>query len=375
MTTEQTYSSDFFDTQDKAMERIDEIAAISQTWANNTLARMETLAVQAEALLDILDGETYGPLAESITLHTSITEPEEPDDPSDAPAVVALSELGTVAAFDHTPGTYTELLKTDIKNKLATTIAGNLVIAEAVWDSIADRMLNQIADQQVDAEWRAANGGADLGWERPSESTLAALDEAQDEGGKKVTAAELEKFVQEAVQRREDLWNSIKEGHQLEQIWIGEHNTHQDRLLQTAIAKVKQAIDINNNIIAGDNLRVQMYLAQWEGINKRLISKAQLLSARVSSKQLLLGNSQARLAVEQARVGQEISEADGQQRYDLEAARIRAEQVVKVLADLSNTAAGMAQAALSASAVNVGATADYGYRWSYTDYHYTDDTP
>jgi len=347
----------------QVQDRIDTIATLGESWVNTTLTQMEALATQADALLDILSNETYVPTFDSLNLtYSGPTTPVEPTEPvTEAPTDPTLNTLESVTAFSWSETPYTELMKAKTKAALDAVFDGSLVISAAIWDAMWNRVATSLVEQQVGEEWAASNLGASLGWDLPSETTLARLDVAQDETSKRLSVQRLEKVIQEAVQRREDLWNSVTKGTTFEQIWQQHHSATENRALEGAIAVVQQAIAINTQLLAQDNVEIQLYLAKWEGLNKKYLTVAALYQARISAAGLTITSEEARRGFESLKLDKGFKTEDGVTNLAIQTARLTVEQAIGVLSKLADLAAGMAQAALSASDVSLGTGTHYQY--------------
>lgn len=360
----------FADISDSALQRVDDIAVLADNWATQTLARMDVLADEADALLTSIEGLVYSPVFDpNLDLdYVSYTPPEEPDLATEAPADPALNTLGSVADFAYSETPYTDLVKTQIQTAILNVLGGTVIVGSAIWDAIWDRVVDNFGQQQVGEEWQASDAGASKGWELPSETTLARLTKAEDETSKRTSAAALENAIQQAIQYREDSWNAVQNGTQFEKTHMDHHNNVWNRALEAAKATVDQAIRINELLLKQDDLNVRVYLAKWDGIARRVGAESDKLRARTGVSQLSISSEQARLGYENGYLSKAFKTEDGETNLALDRAKISVDNIVGTLGSLANIASGMTQAALTASDVNVGTSADISenHNYSYT---------
>lgn len=357
----------FTDISDSALARVDDIAALADNWATQTLARMDTLADEADALLLSIEALTYVPVFDpSMDLdYVEYTAPVEQDLTSEAPTDPALNTLDTVTDFAYSETPYTELVKTQIQTAITNVLGGTVIVGTAIWDAIWDRVVDNFGQQQVGEEWQASDAGASKGWELPSETTLARLTKAEDETSKRTSAAALENAIQQAVQYREDQWNAVTNGTQFEKTHMDHHNNVWNRALDAAKATVSEAIRINEMLLKQDDLNVRVYLAKWDGIARRVGAESDKLRARTGVSQLEISSEQSRLGYERSYLEQGFKTKDGETGLALDRARISVDNIIGTLGSLANIASGMTQAALTASDVNVGTSANISENHNY----------
>lgn len=204
-----------------------------------------------------------------------------------------------IADFVYTEPTYTNKVSDEVQSLLQTVLAGNLIVSTSVWDNIWDRAAGDAARVQVAEEWEAANVTAGMGMTGlPNESLLSRIATAAQKARELVSKVRLEQAIQEATQRREDLWAAVKESIAFEGMWLEFHNAIAGRALTAAIESVKAKVSVYNanaevfNIIVGAIAQevaakrieleialapLQVFSAQLEGVKTEILKDEQIV--------------------------------------------------------------------------------------------------
>lgn len=348
----------FAEISDTTLQQQTALFNIADGWANDTLGRMDALAAAAQTQITALNGVTYSPEFDGVSLlYVEPDEAVEPDYSASGPADPVIEVIDAISDFTFNNATYTAQLKATILGVLTNVMGGNVVVANAVWDALWDRVVSDNSRQQVAEEWDASNIGAMLGWTMPSEATASRLDKAQDRSSERISETRLEKAIQEAQQGREDYWNAVTRGNEFEQLWINEHNVNQSRILEAERSRVQSQAIIEELLIKVSDLNVRVYIAKWDGILKEVQAISDHLRARTGKYQAEVQSEQARQGFEALKVDKGLRTEDGELRLAIENARLSVENSLGALAKLAELAAAMAQAAYSASDVSLGTAA------------------
>lgn len=346
-----------------ALDRINDIAQLSVTLKDDALGMMESLKTQAEDLLTALDGVTFEPDFAGIDAdYTAPTIPtDEPDAPADAPDMPTLSTLVDVGSFTYTDTPYTALVKTQIQSVLTAVLGGTGLLSDAVYDALWSRVEADLLRTQTAAEWDATDAGARLGWKLPTEATLTRLDAAADTASRASAKARLEQILAEATQRREDKKAAISDGTQFENVWIGEHNARQTRLLEAEMKRIEGSIAINNALIAQDDLALKAFGIQWAAILQRIQAVVELWKGRLAPVTAAIESERVRLGFETLKQERAMGVETEDTKLEVTRAATILPHMLGTLTSIAQMTAGLAQAALSASDVSVGTSAPWGY--------------
>lgn len=302
-----------------AIDVVDESQSSAETWAQAAQNSLDTLATNSATLVDLsgIEYSATGLSAYSFTAATApddptfdtapevpvLTTPDSPDswsldtqpteptlsttpDPiadavlSAVPELAALTlptidELLPVDSLDYLTHTYsytepeyTAKVSTEIEALLDTVFAGGLVTPVSLWEDIWDRAVGEIEKASVGDEWAASELAASLGMTGlPSETFLSRLSIAEQRKAQNISKVRLEQSVQEAQQRREDMWQSITQGLAYEGLWIQFHNEVAGRALASAVNAYQAKVAIYNANVAVFNAKIQ-YAAQAIAINQ-----------------------------------------------------------------------------------------------------------
>jgi hypothetical protein len=169
------------------------------------------------------------------------------------------------AAYSYVEPTYADKVESEVTGVIQSVLGGALVVSVGVWNALWDRAAGDAGRQQVAEEWAASNFAASLGMTGlPSETLLARLDKAQQDTQSRLSGVRLEQAIQEALQRREDLWNGVRDGVAWEGLWINAHQQLAGRALATAAKAHEALIAVFNANIERHNILVRRALASVE---------------------------------------------------------------------------------------------------------------
>lgn len=357
----------FTDVTEQVLARSDELSNQADIWGADTASRMDALAAEASAKLGILDNESYIPDFSGLDLGYNGpggTQPEyetAPDYSSEGPADLTMTDGDTLSedpaattAFSFTEGTYVPILKTEIGAALTSVLGGNLLLPTAVVTAMYDRVVLEFGREQVAAEWAASDNGASKGWELPAIATLARIVKAEDQSSKRLSAALLESYIQEWVNKQTDMWNAVKEGTTFEGMWIDDYHKLQDRSLEAAKATVDKAISINDDVIKRDDLKLRKYASEWAAFGEQIRAEVARMQADIASVRLVIDSEQARHLYESSIVAKGTKVEDGETGLAIERAKLVVENSLGTLTQLASLTANVAMALMAASDVSLG---------------------
>lgn len=347
---------------DRALTQTYDLMQLADNLKNEALSQLGNMLTTAQGLATTLTGLLY---SEQDTANLSWSAPTFPDEPDLAdenlPEAPTLDELNPAPTYTEWSGQpYTEMLKNAIKTLLANVLGGSAYISDAVYDAIFLRAAQALTKQQTADEWKATNLGAQLGWKLPSEVTLMRLSEVQDQTSEKQAMLRLEQAIAEAVQKREDMRAAVVDGTAFEKTWIDKWQEEENRRLEAAKANVEIAIQINQAILASNDLQIRFYSSQWQAIQTKYAAIAAIYDVRMKEPLALVSAGQVLHSFAATNVDRGVRIADGTAKTVVEAHTTAANVVMQALTSLTQTMAGMTQAALSAADISVSAGASFG---------------
>jgi hypothetical protein len=353
---------------DLAIAQIQEVFAIAEALKNDAVLRMDTLATSADTLLSALDDLVYDPTFDegiNLTFSPPTIDDTEPDFTGEEPTMPTLSTQGDLDPLDYTDAAYTPEVKTETKAVLTSTLGGTGLISDAAYQGMYDVVEDDLSREQVEAEREATDNGARRGWKLPSEASLARLNKVADITSRNLAKSRLDQVHTQATQRREDIRNAVVDANSFENMWIGEHNAHQQRLLEAATAVVTNGIAISNALIARDDLALKAFGVQWQGILTRTQAVSELWKARLAPAGLEIESERVRHLYETSRLDKGFRLEDGEVNVQIQRVSQLVPHVLGVLTNIAQMVAGLGQAALAASDVGLSTSAP----WSYTESH------
>jgi len=359
-----TILEDFDQVTQESLTRIDDIFSLATAFKDRALSDMDAMITAATAHITLLDSETFAPDYTGLDLtYTAPTEPSKEDYSSLIPADPTFSNLKTLDDFSFTNSAYTGLIKTEMQSNFVNVLGGELIIPIAVKNDIYQRALEKIQAKQADHEWAAQNHGASLGWELPSESTLAGLEQAQEESLQAIITLVVEESIAEFKERHDDVWKAMEQGTPFESAWMSDHHRGEDRELEAAKQAILVAINANDNLIRSNDLLLRQWALKWEGPLKAIQVATERYSAEVRWGGIEVSSEEARRGYEALELQKELEEEKGEIALAIKKAEL-AEILVQSLTQVANLMAAMSQGALAASDVSVGTKTSYGYTLS-----------
>jgi len=355
---------DFNQTQDKSMQRIDDIFDLAREFRDRALSDIDTLVAAATAHISLLDGEAFAPSYDGLDLsYDKYSAPEEPDYSDLAPTDPEFDTPKTLDDLSHVDTPYTGLIKNEMQANFINVLGGSLIVPTVVWEDVFQRALEKVMTLKAAQEWEAQNMGASLGWELPAESTLAGLEQAQEQGLQAAIALIVEKAIAEAKERHADVWHAMEKGTPFEGMWMGDHHKAEDRKLEAAKQHILLAIAANDQMLRSDDIKLRQWAMKWETPLKAIAAGTDRLNARARVSALAIESETARRGYEALKLDKGLKEEAGKTDLAVQKAEL-AKVLVDSLTQIANLMAAMAQGALAASDVSVGTSASYGYSYS-----------
>jgi hypothetical protein len=180
--------------------------------------------------------------------------------PTFSTTVPEIDVASLTSAYSYTEPTYTALVKSQTQAELTSVLGGSLIVPIAVWDALWDRAAADLAKVQVADTWAASNLAAGLSMSgMVSEALTSRLETAQQRTSDAAVKTKLEQSIQEATQRREDLWNAVTQAIAFEGLWL----THHEALAGRALAAAAKA---HEALVAATNVNILRFNALLERV-------------------------------------------------------------------------------------------------------------
>ena len=327
-------------------------------WSTGDLPEfVETLSIDTSGHPGAAPVDTFGD-APRMTVPTF---PLAPDYTTPAvPTIdgIVIPEFGSVATIDTTitlPVTafpairdgidFTNVLWTsanldDMAAHMARVRGGDFAISTTIWRQIYDRAAMALRREAVARERAGRRAWARQGWMMPGGVALAQQELAAHDINESTSAKALEVAVQEAVQKSDEFWKAMTHGAALEGMYQKAHETFYELGLRFAVAVQAASIAVHNAYVAryqvevavvqatiesvrmklenermkleghklvidaalargeADKLELQLYIAQWNGIQSMIAAYSAELDAvktNLESQKLLLDGHNANL--------------------------------------------------------------------------------
>lgn len=346
---------------DDVVDRVLYIHEELQDWGKElrTLseAKFDTLATEASALVASLDDLAFEPdfTGLDLTPGTFPAPPDMPAEETDAPVIPTLSELGEVSPYEFTPVAYSALMKAAVMSVLNQVLAGNGLVAQAIWDGFYSRAVGLAGEQdlaerrKVEREYSRFKGHA-VGKDRR-------LREISHATAQTLSKTVLEQALQRGMQTAKEVLDGLTQSNELERLWIGQWNAEQDRLAKLAEAKVTFAININNALLEQDRAKLAIYTTTWQGISARVNAQVAKLNGLVAAKQIEMEGVKLQADYQRLILDKGIRVAEGVAKTAIEIVDVKVKALLGALTAVANGIAGIAQAAMSAMDANLGTSA------------------
>ena len=194
--------------------------------------------------------------------------------------------------LEYTNALWTSANLDDMASHMSRVRAGDFAINATIWGQVFDRAMSQIRREARTREREGRRAWSRLGWMMPGGVALAQQELAAHDINESATAKALEVAVQETVQKNEDFWKAITQGAQLEGLYREAWDQYHERGLRFAIAVQNAGVAVYNALVA--KYQVQVAAAQ----------------VTIESKRLMLENERLKLEQFKAEIEAEIAKGE-----------------------------------------------------------------
>jgi len=363
-----TILDDFDAVADEARNRLAEIKNYADEFLLEATADMTALEAQATTLLALADGLTADPAYDSspdldLTALPSASPPSyQSEGPTHADLDDALKTQHAVAAYSFTNTSYGDgQVGAAASARLSALLGGATIVPTAIWSDIISRAEAKLAEAKVDAELAAAETSANLGYELPGPRLLEGLTLAWDGHDEALVDNAIKGAIDEVKERQSDLWKAVENGVIFEQLWISHHHQMQSRALQSAIDAFEHGLNENDKILLGNDQTLKVFAEKNRQVAGRLLEETKLYQARIAEAEAANRESMVQLAF--SRVALKHGLADEKTRVTARLLQAKlVEKITDTLQKVAEMMAAMAQGAIAASDVSLGASTGYNYR-------------